>query len=162
MQDKKEFRRSKLYIDKKVQGVLAARIVTYWIFCLMGVLLMTLVWTAIRGPKQPSSELFRDLLVTFFPALGTSLVLLPIVLMDAFRVSNRFVGPIYKLRQGLQDLAEGKAVEPISLRREDFWGDVVEAYNAMLERQGSVGSTNSVTSGAESSSERELVACSKH
>ena len=40
-------------------------------------------------------------------------MLLPIVMMDVLRLSNRFVGPVKRLREGLKDLAQGKQVKPL-------------------------------------------------
>ena len=43
-----------------------------------------------------------------------ALALLPLVVVDVLRLSNRFVGPLLRLRRSLRQLARGEYVEPIA------------------------------------------------
>src|SRR5262245_20696527 len=109
-------RRTIFFIDSKVQGALLARTAIYWMFCLFSVCLMLICWNAYTGPKTRFLNLVVDLFDRYGPGLIASLVVLPVVLMDALRVSNRFVGPISRLRSALKDLATGKQVKPLNFR----------------------------------------------
>src|SRR5438045_9481186 len=101
-------RRTSFLIDREVQGSLMLRVILYWCFCILTISLMLICLRVYQGPKRPFVELVADLYYRFGPALGASLILLPIVVLDVARMSNRFVGPISRLRQGLQASAEGR------------------------------------------------------
>ena len=48
-------------------------------------------------------------------------------------MSNRFVGPMYRLRNTLRQLADGESVHPIKLREKDFWIDVADDVNRVIK-----------------------------
>ena len=127
-------RREIFFIDRKVQGALLARTAIYWMFWLFSVSLMLICWNAFTGPKTRFIELVADLADRYGPALLASLVLLPIVMMDVLRLSNRFVGPVMRLRMGLNDLAEGKPVKPLNFRDDDYWRDLASDFNEVAAR----------------------------
>src|SRR5215211_7852890 len=114
-------RRRIFFVDRKVQGELLARTAIYWMFWLFSVSLMLVCWNAFMGPKTKFIDLMADLADRYGPALLASLILLPIVMMDVLRMSNRFVGPVSRLRAGLKDLALGKQVKPLNFRDDDYW-----------------------------------------
>jgi hypothetical protein len=49
-------------------------------------------------------------------------------------LSNRFVGPMYRLRGAIRDVARGKDIQPLKFRNDDFWQDVAGDFNDLLER----------------------------
>ena len=61
---------------------------------------------------------------------------------NLIRFSNRFVGPMVRLSQSMQQLAEGHSVQPIKLRNGDYWQDFAAAFNQVLERVGSHGANH--------------------
>ena len=71
---------------------------------------------------------------TVAPAMIASIMLLPIVVVDSARFSNRFVGPIFRLRGAMKRLANGEKVEPFQFRKDDFWRDVPDDFNRIAER----------------------------
>lgn len=147
-------RRGNILIDRDVQGALMFRVGSYWLFCLLGVSLMILCWTAVSEPPRPIGELFRDLSSRYAPALVASLILLPLVMIDVTRVSHRFVGPMLRLRGALRQLAAGEHVHPIKFRDNDFWLELAEDFNRVAERAESLHQEMHKDSGDES----ELVA----
>ena len=68
------------------------------------------------------------------PAAIASFLLLPLVIMDVIRMSNRFVGPLLRLRRSMRALARGEDVEPIEFRDNDFWHDFADEFNAVNAR----------------------------
>ena len=48
------------------------------------------------------------------------LMLLPVFLRDTLKLSNRFAGPMYRLRTGLKGLTESQPIAPIQFRTGDF------------------------------------------
>jgi nitrate/nitrite-specific signal transduction histidine kinase len=65
------------------------------------------------------------------PAVVSSVVLLPLVLFLAIRFSHRFVGPMVRFQRTVKQLAGGETVAPITLRRNDFWGEFANDLNQL-------------------------------
>jgi len=122
-------RRTIFLVDREVQGALMLRIIAYWLFCLLSISLMLICWNAFVGPSRRFIDLTSDLYFRYGPALSATLILLPIVMMDVLRISNKFVGPVMRLRQGLADLAEGRPAQPLNFRDDDFWRDLATDFN---------------------------------
>ena len=133
-------RRAFLFIDREVQGALLLRTASYWLFCLISISLMVLCWNALTGPPRRFVDLTTDLYFRYGPALAASLIMLPIVMFDVLRMSNRFVGPVVRLRTGLKELADGRPAQPLNFRDDDFWRELANEFNraaARLAREGS-------------------------
>jgi hypothetical protein len=133
MLDKKSMRKH-LFVDPKVQGALVTRVVLYWIVCIMTVFLMLLCWRIVTGPARMFYMQLDDMWFFYGPALVASVLLLPLVIVDVIRLSNRFVGPVLRLRRAIRELARGEHVEPIEFRDADFWREFAEEFNALLAR----------------------------
>ena len=126
--------RKHLFVDPKVQGALVGRVLLYWFVCLIGITLMLLCWQILTGPARPFHTHFNYVWFQFGPALAASLVLLPLVAIDVVRLSNRFVGPLLRLRRSMRQLARGEYVEPIEFRDTDFWREFADEFNAVRAR----------------------------
>ena len=145
-----------LFVDPKVQNALITRVVLYWMVCLTGMALILLCWRVITGPPQPFIMHFNELWFYYGPAVIASLILLPLVIFDLVRFSNRFVGPLFRLRRSMRELARGQYVEPLEFRDADFWGGIAEEFNAVRIRlQGCASASEDQT---EEEEEQELTA----
>jgi hypothetical protein len=131
--DKKALRKH-LFVDRKVQGALIARVVMYWVACLITIFLMLLCWDIVAGPTRMFYMHFDHIWFFYGPAAIASLLLLPLVIVDIVRVSNRFVGPLLRLRRSIRALARGEHVEPIEFRGNDFWYDFADEFNELRAR----------------------------
>jgi hypothetical protein len=127
-------RRAFLFVDREVQGALLLRATIYWAFCLISISLMLLCWSAYSGPPRRFIDLTTELYFRYGPAMAASLILLPIVLMDVIRTSNRFVGPVVRLRSALRELAENRPAQPLNFRDDDFWRDMATDFNKAAAR----------------------------
>jgi len=126
--------RKQLFVDPKVQGALVWRAILYWFTCLIAMVLMVVCWRVLTGPARMFYYHFDDMWFFYGPSLIISLVILPLVLADLIRASNRFAGPMLRLRRSMRDLARGQHVEPIQFRENDFWHDFAEDFNAVVAR----------------------------
>jgi hypothetical protein len=126
--------RKHLFVDRKVQGALIARVVMYWVGCLITIALMLLCWDIITGPARMFYMHFDDMWFYYGPAAIASFLLLPLVIVDIIRISNRFVGPLLRLRRSMRALARGEYVEPIEFRSKDFWYDFADEFDAIRAR----------------------------
>jgi hypothetical protein len=130
----KQFARKRLFVDPRVQGALVMRVIVYWLLCLITITLMLLCWRILTGPARMFYTHFDDMWFFYGPAAIASLLLLPLVVMDVLRLSNRFAGPMLRLRRAMRDLARGQPVEPIEFRGGDFWQDFAQDFNAVAAR----------------------------
>jgi hypothetical protein len=126
--------RKQFFVDPKVQGALIVRVIMYWVFCLLSIALWILCWHIFTGPARLFYTHFSDMWFFYGPAAIASFVLLPLVIIDTVRFSNRFVGPLLRLRRSLRALARGEEVEPIEFRNSDFWQEFADEFNAVRTR----------------------------
>jgi hypothetical protein len=131
-------KRSKYFVDSKVQGLLLRRAARYWFFSLALVGCLTVLgWVFITpgiGVLVASREQLTGLLSAFSVAVGVAVLLLPVALCDLLRVSNRFVGPVVRLRRQMDAAARGEHVEPVRFRDGDVWQEFANSFNALNER----------------------------
>jgi hypothetical protein len=127
------FQRKKMFVDARVQGVMLRRLVIYWLFGLLAISQILLCWHIITGPPTPFFDQFRfDLLWSeHAPVVIASLILLPIFLIDTVVLTNRFCGPLYRLRGAMRALAAGERIEPLKFRDKDFWREVADEFNLL-------------------------------
>jgi hypothetical protein len=110
------------------------RVVVYWFFCLLSIALMLVCWKAMTGPSRRFIDLAAEIFDEYGPALSASLIVLPVVMMDVLRMSNRFAGPVFRLRGALREIAEGRPVQPLNFRDDDFWGELGVEFNHAMAR----------------------------
>jgi hypothetical protein len=130
----KGFVRSRLFVDWKVQGALVGRVVLYWLACLAAIPLCLLCWQVLSEPMRPFRAQLTVLWGHLAPAMAASLLLMLPVIFDVVRMSNRFAGPVLRLRRAMRDLAAGLPVEPLRFRRKDFWREFADEFNAVAAR----------------------------
>jgi hypothetical protein len=129
-----ERKRRQLFVDPKVQGALILRVVLYWVVCVVTITLMLLCWRIVTGPARPFYTHFDDMWFHFGPAVVASFLLLPLVIYDIVQMSNRFCGPLFRLRRSVRALSRGEHVHPISFREGDFWPEFSQEFNTLLAR----------------------------
>jgi hypothetical protein len=126
--------RRHFFVDPKVQGTLIARVIAYWVVCLISIALMLVCWNAFCEPGRPLAAHLRNVCFLYGPALAASCVLLPLVIIDIVRFSNRFVGPLLRLRRSMRQLGRGEPTDAIVFRDIDFWQDFADEFNTVRAR----------------------------
>ncbi|MBN2291911.1 MAG: hypothetical protein JXM70_05765 [Pirellulales bacterium] len=129
-----KFVRKQIFVDPKVQGSLIFRVIAYWTVCVLTISIMLLCWRMLTGPARPPLTHLDDMWFKFGPALIASFILLPLVIYDIVKISNRFTGPLLRLRRCMRALAAGEEVKPIRFREGDFWQDLAKDFNAVAAR----------------------------
>ncbi len=132
----KMIRRRQLLVDGRVQGGLATKLVFYWLCTFLAVLLIAFCWRLLMGPRGDARHHLMGVSQQLIPVLIGSLLLLPMIVVDALRWSNRYAGPALRIRTALKTLASGQQIHPVVLRTNDFWSDAAEALNNLAERNG--------------------------
>lgn len=127
--------RKRIFIDSKVQGALLRRCIIHWVvfgFAALG-LLMPLHYM-MGGPEGRLSVDLSSVWNHYKLLVVVLLVMLPVFLYDLVRLSHRFAGPITRLRNEMHRAALGEKVKPIHFREDDFWQELAEEFNALLDR----------------------------
>ena len=125
--------RRRILIDSGVQGTLVRRTGLYAAATAIYLLVIFILSDALSHPKEPVSEsLLRCLDEAVFWAPGLML-LAPLFAYDLIHISNRFVGPMFRLRRELRKLSNGETVGPMFSRQGDFWSDASESFNRLRE-----------------------------
>lgn len=149
----KKHLRKHLFVDRRVQGAIALRAARYWVLSLAVVGMLTATGWVYYSPGlaaiADSPEKLKSLLVGLVAALLVSGLLLPVVLYDLVRFTNRFAGPMVRLREAMQRAAAGESVEPIRFRDGDYWQEFADAFNAMQSRLDSETAPRQPDQGAE-------------
>ena len=126
--------RKKTYVDPKVQGALVRRLVIHWLAFVCVAAAVAFCLQVLSNPMQPMSHHFQQLWWTHGPFLLVMLFLLPVFVLDTIKLSHRFAGPIYRLRQTIRSIAEGNPPPRLQFRDFDFWQGMAQDFNLMIDR----------------------------
>ena len=128
-------KRRQHFVDSSVQGSLLRRILIHWVLFFTIACLAVVVMQALMGdPNLPMIERIQDEAGEFV-FLGIILLsLFPAFMLDTIRFSNRFVGPIARLRRVLRELGDEKEdVEVLKFRDSEFWAEVAGDFNKVSD-----------------------------
>jgi hypothetical protein len=130
----KSYKRRQKFVDRQVQGSIVLRTATYWVLCMFTLSLMLFVWQILTSPAEPFLLHLKGMWHQYGPVAIASMLILPILIIDIVGLSNRFAGPIYRLRRSMRQLADGEPVKPFKPRDNDFWIDFADDFNRLLAR----------------------------
>lgn len=124
-------KRKKHFVDRSVQGAILLRLVMHWgLFIVTAAAFLYFVELLTGAPHEAG----KNLAARHGPTVLAVLVLAPIFLRDLCKLTNRFAGPMVRLRRAMHDLAEGRKVAPVQLRDGDFWKEFAVDFNRVVER----------------------------
>jgi hypothetical protein len=107
----------------------------HWTLLLTATFAILLSWQYLVGePHQTLRGCLRDTWHRFGPCFVILLMVLPVVVHDTVKFSNRLAGPLLRLRNAMQRVANNEHVRPIQFRKGDFCQDLAEHFNAALLR----------------------------
>ncbi len=125
-------KRTKILVDPKVQWSIAGRVLLHWGFLLV---CLVSIGALVRLMAASTAESFADALWLAIKSqtavAGVMFVLLPVFIRDTLKLSNRFAGPMYRLRTVLADMAAGQEARSIKFRDGDFWHQAAEDFNVV-------------------------------
>jgi hypothetical protein len=127
--------RERILVDPKVQWTIAGRVLMHWalfVVCITAISVMVRILSSVG--EQPFSAALQSALTSQIPIFGVMLMLLPVFLRDTLKLSNRFAGPMYRLRNALKAFNETGTVAPIKFRTGDFWQEAAADFNLALEQ----------------------------
>jgi hypothetical protein len=126
--------RKKTYVDPKVQGALVRRLVMHWFVFLFVTTAVAFCLQVLSNPLQPLDAHVQQMWWTNGPFLVVMVFLLPVFVLDSIKLSHRFAGPIYRLRQTIRSIAEGNPPPRLKFRDFDFWQGMAQDFNLMVDR----------------------------
>lgn len=127
----RRLKRRQLFVDPAVQTAFVLRAVFYWVTCMVTVVMMLCFTSMLAEPARLFYPNADSLWFRFVPTALTALFMLPMIIFDMLRLSNRLVGPVFRLRRALRQLADGQPVQPIHFRDGDFWRDFADEFNTI-------------------------------
>jgi nitrogen fixation/metabolism regulation signal transduction histidine kinase len=123
-----------LLVDQNVQWAIVRQMLMHLLGqTLASVIFLALLQFLLGGLLKPWSEHWRTIWPLTAAVLVSLVVFLPKFIYDSFRLSQRFVGPVKKLRRSLRELAEGKPFSPLKFRKGDYWQEMAEELNRAVE-----------------------------
>jgi hypothetical protein len=128
---KRQHQRWRLFIDRPIQGALLLRALAYWAVCLLTQQLIVFLFVVITSSSDDFQVNGARVLWHIQVSMAASLAILPMILLDALKLSHRWVGPIFRLRATLHALTHGEGVAPIQFREGDFWHDLARDMNVV-------------------------------
>jgi hypothetical protein len=126
--------RKRLFVDPPVQGAIVRRAALYWAACLLFVSLPLIIGRTLADPDRLFYEHLGDLWGQYWPFLTCAALILPVILYDLAKLTNRFAGPVVRLRRALRQMADGGGLEPIHFRDGDFWPELAAEFNRAVDR----------------------------
>jgi hypothetical protein len=136
-------RRRRLLIDGPVQLGLFRRLALYAVYCLITATLLVFFWRVITMPFQRPHEHLLSAIGSSAPLLLALACILSFVAYDLLKLTNHFVGPIYRLRCTLASLERGETIRPIKFREGDYWCELAGQLNLLAARLGQLESSPS-------------------
>ncbi len=124
-----KIKRQNWFVDAELQSTILVRAVTYWAAV---VLLMLAAPATIQSFLQPQMTLSEHLSVTWrllWPVLVVLTLILPLAIHDVLKFTNRFVGPVYRLRREFDNYMNLGEISQFTIRKNDFWKELVEGFN---------------------------------
>ena len=128
-------KRRKALVDPEVQGGILRKIAIHWVLFFICNAMALMIW--IRLFEQPDADwgqTFGDTMRRFLPFFIITMALIPAFVWDTLKLTNRFAGPILRLRSALSDASAGRAVTPLHFRTNDFWQEIAQNFNSVIER----------------------------
>ena len=123
-------RRLQKYVDREVQTSLIWRLSVHWGLFMFANMIAILVWTRLlETPTEPWAETLQITWQRILPFALISFALAPVFIWDAIKLSNRFTGPIIRVRRALDQIANGQSPKPIQFRTGDFWKSLAQDLN---------------------------------
>ncbi len=129
-------RRGKKFIDRQVQGRLVLGITVHWLLYFTLILCSIPMWhmITVSGFSKSFPLVLADSWSQMTPVFLFLAAVLPIFIWETLKLSHRFVGPMYRLRSAIRSINAGEEFRPVKFRDDDFWQEVADDFNTMMER----------------------------
>ncbi|MFK8112504.1 MAG: hypothetical protein AB8B91_09885 [Rubripirellula sp.] len=125
--------RQQLMIDKDVQGAVLQRTVLYSVCC---VVYFMVIMFFTSSADNPDAKLYETILLCLDEAVYWApglIILTPVIAYDLLTLTNRFAGPVFRLRREMERLAKGEPAYALSFRDGDYWMELADLFNQVRD-----------------------------
>jgi hypothetical protein len=126
--------RRQTFVDAKVQGALARRIIFHWLVFVAVSWGVAFFLQLMSDPFRSVADNVQIMWATQGPLMLVMVFLLPVFVLDTVKLSHRFAGPILSLRRAMREAIAGQRARKIQFRKRDFWHELADDYNALADR----------------------------
>lgn len=133
-----QFTRRNYFIDKKLQTryivLMVVVLIVHTLIVLATVFSPYIMMLSFDFPLDKRAEAAKAFLLLHsnaWPVIGAFIIFVGILTLF---VTHRIAGPIFRLKRGIRDIADGRLNETIHLRSSDEFHDVAEELNALAAR----------------------------
>ena len=119
-------RRRRLLVDIEIQGAILTRVAVYWAFCVLFIMTPIVVIKVLSqfGTGVSLLAILGEVWQEYWLSFAFALLLLPMALLDALKLSHGFVGPMIRLRNELARQAKRNDIDFPKFRDSDFWNSL--------------------------------------
>ena len=129
-----ENKRNRRFVDAQVQGALVRRTLIHWCVFFAATLVASVILHVLTQPLLDGGSATQTFLERYGLVFLLLIVMLPVFVIDTIKMSNRFAGPVRRLRTNLMLLAAGEPGELLDFREDDYWQELAQNYNRVRER----------------------------
>jgi hypothetical protein len=126
--------RKKAFGNPTLRGRLLAQLAVYWL------LYNFLLWHAAflvdvfpNGSPAPLLQRYAEFAAQHMLWLGCMFIVAPLILWDMAKMTHGVAGPLVRLERTVKEMARGKHVSFLVLRKNDMLGQFAEALNELIE-----------------------------
>jgi hypothetical protein len=125
--------RRQLLIDRAVQTPVLQRTALYSV---CGALYFMVIMFFGVSADAPDQAWYVTLLQCFDEAVYWApgiMLLAPVIVYDILTLTNRFVGPVFRLRREMQRLVNQEECFELNFREGDYWTEMADLFNQVRE-----------------------------
>jgi methyl-accepting chemotaxis protein len=133
-----QFTRRQYFIDKNLQTryiiLMVVVLIVHTFIVLAAVFSPYILMLSFDYPLDTRAEAAKAFLLVHgnaWPVIGGFIIFVGILTLF---VTHRIAGPIFRIKRGIRDLADGRLNETIHLRKKDEFHDVAEELNTLAAR----------------------------
>lgn len=127
-------RRKTKLVNWNAQSAFTFRLMVHSLLVMWVVGMTFVVMQFLFGPMDDPQAWKQFMRVSLLSLGLATLAIVPVLTWDAFTFSHRFAGPVVRLTNALKLVQRGEVVPRIQLRKKDFWLEVADEFNQMLDR----------------------------
>ena len=134
-----KIKRGRLWVHTPFQGRLLVRLLCYFVLYFFIVFHLSFGYEVLRsvftnGADKAVGYTYAEYLWKQVPFLVCFLGVAPIFLYDLVKFSHRVAGPLHRVRNLMQEMADGKPVPKFTARKDDLMPELFQAFNALIIR----------------------------
>ncbi|XZE55440.1 hypothetical protein SH139x_001451 [Planctomycetaceae bacterium SH139] len=118
-----------LVIEPKIQWTLAIRTIIHWVACVTYFAVVLFFTQMLYDPEQSFWEHVRAYTFDALHWLPAILLLLPLVVYDTLRVSQRIVTPVLQVQAGLAELVQDQKSAQLEIAEENYFPELLSHFN---------------------------------